>query len=38
VELPGTNHAFDVFPSPRTVRTVEYVERFLTGVRDGSIT
>lgn len=36
-ELPGANHAFDVFASPRTVRTVEYVERFLNGVRTGAI-
>ncbi len=34
-ELEGTNHAFDVFPSPRTVRAVEYVERFLSGVYHG---
>ena len=36
-ELAGGNHAFDIFPSPRSVRTTEYVERFLTGVRDGVI-
>ena len=36
-ELAGANHAFDVFPSPRSVRTVEWVERFLTAVRDGQI-
>lgn len=36
-ELAGANHAFDIFPSPRSVRTVEYVERFLTGVRTGAI-
>lgn len=29
-ELTGAQHAFDVFPSPRTVRTVEWVEQFLT--------
>ncbi len=28
-ELHGAQHAFEVFPSFRTVRTVEYVERFL---------
>lgn len=28
-ELHGAQHAFEVFPSIRTVRTVEYVERFL---------
>jgi len=37
VELEGAQHAFDIFPSPRTVRTVEYVERFLDGVRRGVI-
>jgi len=31
-ELHGAQHAFEVFPSFRTVRTVEYVERFLTRV------
>ena len=36
-ELAGANHAFDIFPSPRSVRTTEYVERFLTGVHDGNI-
>jgi dipeptidyl aminopeptidase/acylaminoacyl peptidase len=34
VELHGAQHAFEVFPSFRTVRTVEYVERFLTWVHD----
>jgi len=33
VELPGAQHAFDVFHSPRTVRVVEGVERFLSEVR-----
>ncbi len=28
-ELRGAQHAFEVFPSFRTVQTVEYVERFL---------
>ena len=28
-ELHGAQHAFEVFPSFRTVRTVEFVERFL---------
>jgi acetyl esterase/lipase len=32
-ELPGAQHAFDVFHSPRTVRVVEGVERFLSEVR-----
>ncbi|MEZ5321802.1 MAG: alpha/beta hydrolase [Microthrixaceae bacterium] len=36
-ELAGANHAFDIFPSTRSLRTVEYVERFLTGVREGRI-
>lgn len=34
-ELSGANHAFDIFPSPRSVRVTEFVERFLTGVRQG---
>ncbi|MEL6180431.1 MAG: alpha/beta hydrolase [Myxococcota bacterium] len=29
VELPGAQHAFDVFASPRTVRVIAGVERFL---------
>ncbi len=36
-ELHGAQHAFDVFPSPRTVRTIEYVERFLDATRRGVI-
>jgi acetyl esterase/lipase len=28
-ELQGAQHAFEIFPSFRTVQTVEYVERFL---------
>ena len=36
-ELEGAQHAFDIFPSPRTVETVEYVERFLNGVLQGAI-
>jgi acetyl esterase/lipase len=28
-ELQGAQHAFDVFTSPRTVRTVEWVQQFL---------
>jgi acetyl esterase/lipase len=31
-ELHGAQHAFEVFPSFRTVRTVEFVERFLSWV------
>ena len=37
VELLGAQHAYELFPSPRTVRAVEYVERFLDGVRRGVI-
>jgi len=36
-ELAGANHAFDIFPSPRSVRVTEYVERFFTGVHLGLI-
>ena len=31
-EIPGAQHAFDVFSSPRTMRVVEGVERFLAGI------
>ncbi len=31
-ELHGAQHGFEIFPSIRTVRTVEYVERFLSWV------
>lgn len=31
-ELPGAQHAFDVFYSPRSVRVIEGVERFLSRV------
>ncbi len=37
VELEGAQHAFDIFPSARTVRTVEYVERFLDACHRGVI-
>lgn len=37
VELDGAQHAFDIFPSPRTVRTIEYVERFLDACHRGVI-
>lgn len=37
VECAGANHAFDVFPSVRSVRTIEFVERFLEAVRIGLI-
>lgn len=33
-ELPGTQHAFDVFPSIRTAHVVRAVERFLSYVRE----
>ena len=36
-ELQGANHAFDVFGSPRSIRFVEYAERFLDGVRRGAL-
>ena len=29
VEMPGAEHAFDIFPSLRTARVVECIERFL---------
>ena len=29
VEMPGAEHAFDIFPSLRTARVVEGIERFL---------
>ncbi len=32
VELPGAEHAFDLWPSERTVRISEAIGRFLTGV------
>ena len=32
VELPGAEHAFDIFPSLRTARVVEGIERFLRAV------
>lgn len=31
-ELPGAQHAFDIFYSPRSVRVIEGVERFLSRV------
>lgn len=37
VELIGAQHAFEIFPSLRAVRSVEYVERFLDGCRRGVI-
>ncbi|TYB43460.1 alpha/beta hydrolase fold domain-containing protein [Actinomadura chibensis] len=36
-EMKGAQHAFDVFPSYRTARVIEAVERYLTGLhRQGS--
>ena len=32
-ELPGTQHAFEVFDSPRTIASAEAVHRFLESVR-----
>ena len=34
-ELPGAQHTFDVFASPRTLATVDAVERFLGVVYGG---
>lgn len=34
VELPGAQHAFDVFASPRSLFAVDAVERFLTIMHD----
>lgn len=33
-EIPGGQHAFDIFASPRTVRVIAGVERFLTTARE----
>jgi acetyl esterase/lipase len=33
-ELPGAQHAFEIFNSPRTINTVFAVHRFLTAVRE----
>lgn len=37
VELHGAQHAFDVFPSPRTVRAIEYCQQFLDAAHRGVI-
>jgi len=34
VEVPGAQHAFEIFPSVRTAHTVDGVARFLAAVRD----
>jgi acetyl esterase/lipase len=36
-EIPGAQHAFDVFLSPRSVPVIEGVGRFLDQARDGAI-
>lgn len=36
-ELPGAQHAFDVFASPRTNRVVRGVHRFLEAIRAGAL-
>ncbi len=36
-ELAGSQHAFDVFPSIRSVHVIEGVERFLRAVRKGTM-
>ena len=33
-ELPGAQHAFDVFASPRSLAAVDAAERFLTAIHD----
>jgi acetyl esterase/lipase len=35
VEVPGAQHAFEIFPSPRTLHVLDGVERFLGWVRRG---
>jgi acetyl esterase/lipase len=36
-ELHGSQHAFDLFPSIRSVQVIEAVERFLRAVREGAL-
>jgi acetyl esterase/lipase len=36
-ELHGSQHAFDLFPSIRSVHVIEAVERFLRAVREGAL-
>lgn len=36
-ELRGAQHAFEIFPSFRSVHTVEYVERFLHHIHSGYV-
>ena len=36
-ELHGSQHAFDLFPSTRSVHVIEAVERFVRAVRDGTL-
>jgi acetyl esterase/lipase len=36
VELPGAEHAFDIWPSERTARISEGIGRFLTAVAEGA--
>jgi hypothetical protein len=33
-ELPGAQHAFDIFASPRTAHMLDGVLRFLTAMRE----
>lgn len=35
-ELPGAQHAFDIFASPRTARMLDGALRFLTSIREGA--
>ena len=37
-ELPGAQHAFDVFPSVRTAAVVRGVDRFLRWSHDAAVT
>ena len=36
-ELHGSQHAFDLFPSIRSVHVIEAVERFLRAVYEGTL-
>lgn len=35
IELPGAEHAFDLWPSERTAKVAEAIGRFLTAIADG---
>jgi len=36
MEIPGAQHAFEIFPSVRTAHVVDGVARFLEGLRAGA--